>query len=53
MSDPKIISKTILKAVSSKRMRARYLIGFGAKPLVFLHTILPTRIFDWLIMRAS
>ncbi|MFK5235966.1 hypothetical protein ACI3SI_12885 [Lactococcus lactis] len=53
MSDPKIISKTISKAVSSKRMRARYLIGFGAKPLVFLHTILPTRIFDWLIMRAS
>lgn len=51
MSDPKVISKTMLKAVNSNRPRSRYLVGFGAKPLVFLHTILPAALFDK-IMRA-
>lgn len=53
MSNPKIISKAILKAVDSKKPRPRYLIGFGAKPIVFLHTILPTRLFDWIMMHSS
>ncbi|RZI49519.1 oxidoreductase [Lactococcus kimchii] len=53
MSDPKIISKTILKALDSRKPRARYLIGFGAKPIVFLHAILPTRLFDWIMMHSS
>lgn len=53
MSDPKIISKAIAKAVNKKRPRTRYLIGFGAKPLVFLHTILPDRVFDFLMKHAS
>lgn len=53
MSDPKIISRAISKAINSRRPRARYLIGFGAKPLVFLKTILPTRIFDKIMKNAS
>lgn len=53
MSDPIVIAKIIAKAIATKKPRARYLIGFGAKPLVFLHTILPTRLFDYLIMHAS
>ncbi|WP_088825542.1 MULTISPECIES: oxidoreductase [Listeria] len=53
MSNPLIISKAISKAINSKRPRTRYLIGFGAKPLVFLHAILPDRAFDFLMMRAS
>lgn len=53
MSDPKIISNAISKAVNSRRPKTRYLIGFGAKALVFLHTILPARVFDWMMMRAS
>lgn len=53
MSDPMVISKAISKAVNSSRPRTRYLIGFGAKPLVFLHAVLPTRWFDWLMMHAS
>ena len=32
---------------------ACYLIGMGAKPLVFMHSILPTRWFDRIIMHAS
>lgn len=32
---------------------ACYLIGMGAKPLVFMHSILPTRWFDQIMMHAS
>lgn len=32
---------------------ACYLIGMGAKPLVFMHNILPTRWFDRIMMHAS
>ncbi|MFV0560255.1 MAG: oxidoreductase [Enterococcus sp.] len=53
MSDPKIVSKCIAKAVNSRKPHPRYLIGFGAKPIVFLHTILPTRLFDWMMMHSS
>lgn len=53
MSDPMIVSKAIGKAVAAKRPRPRYLIGFMAKPLVFLHTVLPTSIFDKIMMNAS
>lgn len=53
MSDPIIIAKTIAKAIAQKKPKARYLVGFGAKPLVFLHTILPTRLFDYIMMHAS
>ncbi|MDN3956451.1 oxidoreductase [Sporolactobacillus laevolacticus] len=53
MSKPIVISKAISKAVNSKKPRTRYLIGFGAKPLVFLHTVLPDRIFDYIMMHAS
>lgn len=53
MSDPIVIAKIIAKAIATKKPRTRYLIGFGAKPLVFMHTILPTRLFDYLMMHAS
>lgn len=52
MSNPVVISKAISKAVNAKRPRSRYLVGFGAKPLVFLHTILPTRWFDYMMKMA-
>lgn len=52
LSQPVIISKTISKAVSKKKPKPRYLVGFGAKPLVFLHTILPARCFDFLMVRG-
>ena len=46
LSNPIVITKVISKAVNSNRPKARYLIGFMAKPLVFLHTILPAKVFD-------
>lgn len=53
MSDPKVVVRAISKAVNARRPRPRYLIGMGAKPLVFMHTILPTRAFDWIMTHAS
>lgn len=53
MSNPKIISRAISKAINSRRPKTRYLIGFSAKPLVFLHTILLARIFDIIMKNAS
>ena len=53
MSSPEVIAKAISRATNARRPKARYLIGFGAKPLVFLHTILPTRWFDFIMMHAS
>lgn len=53
MSNPKIISRAISKVINSRRPKTRYLIGFGAKPLVFLHTILLARIFDMIMKNAS
>ena len=53
MSDPKVVSKAISKAVNNKNPKTRYLFGFGAKPLVFAHTVLPTKAFDWIMKNAS
>ena len=53
MSNPKVISNAISKAVNSRCPKTRYLVGMGAKPLVFLHAILPDRWFDALMKRAS
>ncbi len=52
-SDPIIVSKAIVKAVNSRHPKSRYLIGFGAKPLVFAHAVLPTKLFDFMMKRAS
>lgn len=53
LSDPQVISKAIARAVNSKHPKSRYLIGFGAKPLVFIKTILPTRSFDFIMKNLS
>lgn len=49
LSKPEVITKSISKVVNSNRPKARYLIGFMAKPLVFLHTVLPAKVFDKLM----
>lgn len=53
LSNPEIISRTILKAIKSHHPKPRYLIGFGAKPLVFLHTVMPTRMFEQLMRHVN
>lgn len=49
LSSPNLIAKKILTAIGQKKPKARYLVGFGAKPLAFLHAVLPTRAFDYLM----
>ena len=51
LSEPKVISHTILRALETRRPKTRYLVGFGAKPSVFLHTVLPDRLFDKIARR--
>ena len=51
-SPPELIGKTIGKAVTAWRPKARYAVGYGAKPMIFLHGVLPDRAFDAFIRRA-
>lgn len=53
MSNPLVVAKGISKAVNAHRPKTRYRIGFMAKPLVFLHSILPTRVFDKIIKSVN
>jgi NAD(P)-dependent dehydrogenase (short-subunit alcohol dehydrogenase family) len=52
-SPPELIGKTIARAVTARRPRTRYAVGYGAKPMIFLHEILPNRWFDGFILRAT
>ena len=51
-SPPELIANTIGKAVTARRPKARYAVGYGAKPMIFLHDVLPERAFDAFIRRA-
>jgi NAD(P)-dependent dehydrogenase (short-subunit alcohol dehydrogenase family) len=51
-SPPELIARTITKAVRARRPRTRYAVGFGAKPMIFLHDVLPDRTFDSFMRRA-
>jgi NAD(P)-dependent dehydrogenase (short-subunit alcohol dehydrogenase family) len=52
-SPPELIAKTITKAVTTRRPKTRYAVGYGAKPLIFLHGLLPDRTFDAFMRRAA
>jgi hypothetical protein len=51
-SPPEPIAKTIGKAVTARRPKTRYAVGYDAKPMIFLHNVLPDRAFDEFIRRA-
>lgn len=53
LSQPELIAKTVRKAVTKRRPRTRYLIGFGAKPMVWAHKIFGDQVFDWVIKNFS
>ena len=52
-SNPLLVAKTILRSVNQRVPKPRYLIGFAAKPLVFLKLVLPVRLFDRIIKNIS
>ena len=53
LSKPERIARTVRKAVTKRRPRTRYLIGFGAKPMVWTRKLFGDRVFDWVIKNFS
>jgi len=51
-SPPSVIAKAIAKAVTARRPRTRYAVGGGAKPVLFLRSMLSDHAFDAVISRA-
>ncbi|BFM16946.1 oxidoreductase [Maricurvus nonylphenolicus] len=51
-SKPEVIAKAVSKALNSKKPKRRYAAPFDAKALIFLHWIMPDRIWDRFIMMA-
>jgi short-subunit dehydrogenase len=52
VSPPSVIAKAIGRAVTSRRPKTRYAVGGGAKPVLFLRSILSDRAFDGMVTRA-
>lgn len=52
-SDPEVIAEAIEKAVTARKPRTRYVKGYSAKPLLFLHAVLPDRSFDRLLNMST
>ncbi|MGL4982114.1 MAG: oxidoreductase [Treponemataceae bacterium] len=50
---PSVIAKCIANAVSVKKPKTRYLLGLGAKPLVFIKNLFGDRFFDWLLSHLN
>ena len=51
-SPPSVVADAVAKAVTARRPKTRYAVGFGAKPLIAARGLLPDRLFDALISRA-
>lgn len=52
-SSPEVVANAIARAVTARRPRTRYAVGFGAKPLILMRRVLPDRLFDSVISRAT
>ena len=53
LTQPSVIARAIVHASIVRHPRPRYLLGFGAKPLIALHSLLPTRAWDYLMVHAK
>ncbi len=52
-SPPQLIADTIAKAITARRPKTRYAVGFGAKPMIFMRGLLSDRAFDGLMRAAT
>ncbi len=52
-SSPWVVANAIGRAVTARKPKTRYAVGFGARPLIALRWLLPDRAFDALIRRAT
>lgn len=48
---PQLFADTVLKVLTSRRPRARYLVPGNARGLIILHNLLPERARDWALRR--
>ena len=53
LSNPKRVAKAIARAVNAKKPRIRYRLGAGSGLIVFLHSVLPARWWDWMMRKVS
>lgn len=53
LSPSSLIANTIAKAVMARRPQTRYAVGFSAKPMIFMHRLLPNRWFDKVMRLAT
>jgi short-subunit dehydrogenase len=52
-SPTSVIARAVTRAATARRPRTRYRVGYGARPLVLLSRVLPARVFDGFVKRAS
>jgi NAD(P)-dependent dehydrogenase (short-subunit alcohol dehydrogenase family) len=48
---PEKVAETIERALRAQRMRARYLVGTDARAMLAARTLLPSRVFDRIVLR--
>ena len=51
MTKAETIAKRIVKAATARRPRPRYLLGFGAKPMVYIQKLFGDRAYDALVQK--
>jgi short-subunit dehydrogenase len=52
-SSPSVVANAVAEAVTVRRPKTRYAIGYGAKPLIAIRRLLPDRAYDKLITRVT
>jgi len=52
LSSPEVIAKTVVRAVESRRPKARYRRGAGAGLMLFFHWLLPARWWDAIVRKV-
>lgn len=51
VTQPETIAKCIVKAVTARKPKTRYLLGMGAKPMVYMKRILGDRLYDKIVLK--
>jgi NAD(P)-dependent dehydrogenase (short-subunit alcohol dehydrogenase family) len=51
-SPPAVVADTIVRAVTARRPRTRYVVGQGARPFLLARALLPDRAYDRLVRRV-
>ncbi|GLB47615.1 short-chain dehydrogenase/reductase [Philodulcilactobacillus myokoensis] len=51
LSEPSVVAEAINKAIDRRNPKARYLVGSGARSMILMKDVLPTKIFDAVIKK--